>query len=107
MDNEPWFAVVDSSGGQDNMPRHLRVFVGAVTPKEDEEAIDSDVIVVDNLLLLEARIFCTDELVKAEPRTALEDFAGVEEPFGTDPRTALVILVDVEEWLVEIDLVVE
>lgn len=85
------------------MPRHLRVLVEVMTPEEDGGAMSSDVTVAESLLLPEAELFSKEELMKAEPRTILEGFTDAEEAFGRDPR----IGVDAEEWLVEVDLIVE
>lgn len=93
--------LVGSSGGQDNMPLHLRVLKEVVVlddiPGEFEEATEGNSVVVDRLLVLEVECSSMDDSVKAEPRTTLEDFADAEGALEIDPRTALDVLMDAEE----------
>ena len=93
--------LVGSSGGQDNMPLHLRVFKEVVVLDDMagkfEEATEGNNVVVDRLLVLEVECSSMDDSVNAEPRTTLEDFADTEEALETDPRTALDVLMDAEE----------
>lgn len=93
--------LVGSSGGQDNMPLHLRVLKEVLVlddiPGDIEEATEENNVVVDRLLVLEVERSSMDDSVKAEPRTTLEDFADAEEALEIDPRTALDVLMDAEE----------